>query len=49
MKWSSNNYTMQATWFGLVIDIFVMHILTFSGMFALIAAVCIAFNLIGLL
>ncbi|AKF14045.1 hypothetical protein PP-LIT1_gp11 [Pseudomonas phage LIT1] len=49
MKWSANNYTMQATWYGLVIDIFVMHILTFSGMFALIGAVCIAFNLIGLL
>ncbi|AIZ94853.1 hypothetical protein [Pseudomonas phage Pa2] len=49
MKWSSNNYTMQQTWMGLVIDILVMHILTFSGMFALIGAVCIFFNLVGLL
>ncbi|UYE96452.1 hypothetical protein [Pseudomonas phage vB_PaeP_4029] len=49
MKWSSNNYTMQQTWMGLVIDILVMHVLTFSGMFALIGAVCIFFNLVGLL
>lgn len=49
MKWSANNYTMQQTWMGLVIDIVVMHALTFSGMFAVIGAVCLFFGLVGLL
>lgn len=49
MKWSAHNYTMQQTWVGLVIDIIVLHVFTFSGMFALIGAVCIAFSLVGLL